>query len=87
MSERITEDEIVFRHPFRVPQLEVDLPPGTYRITIEEQPIESLSFLAYRRVGTQLHIPAIGQMRNTMQYVTLPPGELEALKQQDDEKT
>jgi hypothetical protein len=32
-------------------------PAGTYRLVIEEETIEGLTFLAYRRKATMLHIP------------------------------
>jgi hypothetical protein len=34
-------------------------PAGTYRLIIEEEEIPDLTFLAYRRTATMLHVPAI----------------------------
>ncbi len=60
MAARTTESTVTFAHPFSLPSLESAQPAGTYRLVVDEEPIENLSFLAFRRVATMLHIPAIG---------------------------
>ena len=60
MSDRTSETTVTFRHPFMLKAFEHPQPEGTYRLIIEEAEILGLSFLAYRRSGTTLCIPALG---------------------------
>lgn len=59
MTERTTETEITFMHPFNLNSLVEPLEAGTYRLVVDEELIEGLSFTSYRRVGTHLEVPAI----------------------------
>jgi hypothetical protein len=78
MTDRTTETKITFRHRFSVPQLQQPLGAGTYRVTTDEEEIVGLSFIAYQRTSTMLHIPAIGASTNTTQYLQVSPEDLEA---------
>lgn len=60
MSERMTETTVTFQHPFMLKALDGPQPEGTYRLLVEETEILGLSFLAYRRSGTTLCVPAMG---------------------------
>lgn len=73
---RSTTAEVTFRHAFALKGVERTIPPGTYRIDIEEDPIEGLSFLAYRRLATFITIPVAGQSGST-QSLLVDPKELE----------
>lgn len=54
MTERLTRTSVAFRKAFRLPGVEAEQPAGNYSVlTIEEQ-IESLSFIAYRRLSTTI---------------------------------
>jgi hypothetical protein len=59
MTIRTTEMTITFRRPFMLEAFDSPQPAGTYRLVIEEEDIPGLTFLAYRRTATMLHIPAI----------------------------
>lgn len=59
MTERTKETEITFMHPFHLKSLSEPLEAGTYRLVVDEELIEGLSFTAYRRVATHLELPAI----------------------------
>jgi hypothetical protein len=54
MDERVTSRTITFVHPFSLKGIDGELPPGSYTIEIVEEPIASVSFLAYRRVSTAI---------------------------------
>ena len=62
---RSTTMDITFCHAFALKGLESAVPPGTYRIDIEEEPIEGLSFLAYRRLATFIRVPVAGRSGST----------------------
>lgn len=52
--ERTSERVVEFTRPFRVNTQNDPLPPGSYTIRNTEEIIEGLSFLAWRRIRTQL---------------------------------
>ncbi|MBL0371317.1 hypothetical protein JJB09_04690 [Rhizobium sp. KVB221] len=87
MSDRTTETQITFRHPFQLSPLVQPLAPGTYRVITDEEEIPGLPFIAYRRSATMLHIPAIGVLGHAEQYLSVDPKELEASRLKDVETT
>lgn len=77
MIERTTETEITFTHAFRLESLSEPLGAGTYRLVVDEELIEGLSFTAYRRVGTHLEIPAISIAVTRRQFLQVSPSEID----------
>ena len=67
---------VTFRHAFALKGLERPVPPGTYRVDVEEDPIDGLSFLAYRRLATFITVPVAGRSGST-QSLLVDPKELE----------
>jgi hypothetical protein len=57
MAIRTTETTVTFKRPFMLDEFDTPQPAGTYRLVIEEETIEGLTFLAYQRKATMLHIP------------------------------
>jgi hypothetical protein len=76
---RTTETMVTFRHPFVLAALEAAQPAGTYRVVTEEEQIPGLSFTAFRRTATMLHLPALSTASGTHQVVQLDPAEWAAL--------
>ena len=76
MTERTTETKITFTHPFVLSCLAAPLEAGTYRLVVDEKLIEGLSFPAYRRVGTQLEIPATSVAADTRQFLQVSATEI-----------
>ena len=58
MTKRTTKKTVVFGQPFSLSGLPAELPAGTYEIETDEEMIEGLSFVAFHRVLTLLHLPA-----------------------------
>ena len=56
---RTTETTVCFHRPFTLPPLDGPQPAGTYRLVTDEEEIQGLSFLAFQRVATMLHVPAL----------------------------
>jgi hypothetical protein len=67
---------VTFRNSFRLPALDAAQPPGTYRVVVDEEEIPGLSFIAYRRAATLLHIPAVGVRAKTASVVAVDPKQL-----------
>ena len=63
MTLRTTSRTITFARPFSLDGLDETQPAGSYTVQTDEEPIEGLSFLAFRRVATMifLPLPVVGQ--------------------------
>jgi hypothetical protein len=58
MLTRTHEQTWTFDRPFRLKDVDRELPAGSYRVTTDEELIEGLSFPVYRRVATMIFVPA-----------------------------
>jgi hypothetical protein len=76
MSTRTTETTVTFCRPFTLLSVEGAQPAGTYRLVTEEEQIPGLSFTAFRRTATLLHLPADPAPGATRQVVSVSPDEL-----------
>lgn len=81
---RTTETMVTFRHSFMLAAVDAEQPAGTYRVVTEEEQIPGLSFTAFRRTATLLHLPALATTGGTHQVVQLDPGEWADLVAADD---
>ena len=77
---RTTRESITFDRPFSVSAVDEVQPAGTYTVAIDEELIEGLSFLAYRRVATTIYLP-LQSGTGSLQAVTVDPQELTAALQ------
>lgn len=68
---------VEFRKPFFLPSIGETLPAGVYRIVVDREEIEGLSFLASRHSATMLHLPALGETSARSQVLAVDPAELE----------
>jgi hypothetical protein len=73
---RTTRESITFDRPFSLSAVDEVQPAGTYTVEIDEELIEGMSFLAYRRVATTLYLPILHGGKGSMQAVTVDPREL-----------
>ena len=73
---RNTTVDVTFRRAFALKGLESAVPPGTYRVDIEEEQIDGLSFPAYRRLATLIRVPVAGRS-DCSQDLLVDPKELE----------
>jgi hypothetical protein len=76
MMTRTTQTKVTFRRSFRLAAVEGVQPPGTYRLVTDEEQIPNLSFVAFRRTATMLHLPADPAPGVTSQVVPVDPVEL-----------
>ena len=79
MTVRTTINNVTFNQPFQLPDMERPYPPGTYRIEVDEEPLHGISFLAYRRVATRIHLTKPG----LTQVLTIDPKDLDRAVQRD----
>ena len=78
---RSTTSEVTFRHPFDLEAVGSRLPAGTYQIDIDEEQIDGISFLAYRRVATFIRVPTGGP--GSVQAFLVDPTDLAAAQERD----
>jgi hypothetical protein len=69
---RTMETMVTFHHPFVLSALETAQPAGTYR---NGDGGRGLSFVAFRRTATMLHLPALPATGATHQVVSVDPVE------------
>jgi hypothetical protein len=78
MTARTTESTVTFSHQFNLSHLNCPLPAGTYRLVVVDEEVPGLSFIAYRRAYTMLHVPAVSANPGRSQVFTIDKDELEA---------
>ena len=85
MKERTTYSEITFENSFSISGLVVPLEAGTYRLVVDEELVEGLSFCSYQPVATHLEIPAISAQTVKRQFLQVSAAEIEEALQKDAE--
>jgi hypothetical protein len=80
MSTRSTETTLTFSKAFA---LDRPLLAGTYRVVVDEEEIPGLSFLAFRRTATMLHVPALSALGGPNEMFLVNPDELAAVFEAD----
>src|SRR4051794_26824701 len=83
MNLRTTSRTITFARPFSLVGLDETQSAGTYIVQTDEEPIEGLSFLAYRRVATVIFLPLPHGGTGSFQAIPVTPEALDAALAQD----
>jgi hypothetical protein len=83
MNLRTTSRTITFARPFSLAGLDESQPAGTYTIQTDEEPIEGLSFLAYRRVATVIFLPLRHGGTGSFEAMPIAPDALDAALARD----
>ena len=71
MTMRSRRETITFRHPFRIKGIDRQLPAGPYEVITDEEMIEGLSFLSFRRVATLIMVPGVPPQRSAMEMISI----------------
>jgi len=83
MTLRTHRETLTFVHPFTLSGAEDVQAPGTYMVQTDEELLEGLSFLAYRRVATVIFVPLRHGGPDSLQAITVDPRELAAALERD----
>jgi hypothetical protein len=83
MTIRTTRTTVSFSQPFKLKDLDDIQPAGDYLLDTDEELIEGLSRLAYRRVATLLHLPSTSRPQSRTELVSVSPAELDAALEKD----
>jgi hypothetical protein len=84
---RTTRATVSFSHPFTLRNLEGVQPAGEYVVLTDDELIEGLSRLAYRRVATLLQTPAVSASQQLTQSIAISQTELDAAVMKDRHQT
>jgi hypothetical protein len=74
MATRTSYHTVSFRHPFSLIGIPGPIPAGAYGVDTEEESVDGLSFIAWRRVSTTILLYADG----ATQAFAVDPVDLEA---------
>jgi len=69
---------VIFDKPFSLKSVDQMVPAGNYRVDTNEELLEGLSFVAYRRVSTVMFLPAKSRRGSSVEMVTIDPLDLQA---------
>ena len=72
-----------FNHPFTLDEINAELPAGSYRVETEEETLDNVSFIAYRRVATHFFVPSRPGVSSTAQMWMIHPKGLERALSRD----
>ena len=87
MNTRTKHTTVRFMAPFALNGVDEIQPPGDYAIDEDEELIDGVSWLAYRRVATFIHLPAISSTgRLKSQLVAIDHSVLEGALREDAEQ-
>ena len=76
MTLRTHRETLVFTQPFTLSGVEDVQAPGAYMVQTDEELLEGLSFLAYRRIATVIFVPLRHGGPSSLQAITVDPREL-----------
>jgi hypothetical protein len=79
---RTKRTTVTFAHPFRLKGVDGVHPAGPYEVDTDEELIDGLSFLSWRRVATMIYLDS-GD--GATEVHRLDPGELDAALRRDAE--
>lgn len=83
MTMRTTSKTVIFANSFTLGDFDEVLPPGSYNVETDEELLEGLSFRAYRRTLTLIHLPAKSGLPGLSRTLTIDPDELDAALKRD----
>jgi hypothetical protein len=78
MAKRTTQVTVSFTREFFLPNFDAPQPAGAYRVDHDEETIEAGGSSGWLRVGSFIHLPAVGVRAATHQMVPVRPGDLDA---------
>jgi len=79
---RTTRTTVTFAHPFRLKGVDGIHPAGDYAVDTDEDLIDGLSFLSWRRVATMIFVR---RSDGATEMHRLDPGDLDAALRRDGE--
>jgi hypothetical protein len=85
MTIRTSSKTVSFARPFLLKGIDRVLAAGQYKVIMDEELIEGLSFPVYRRVATMIFVPADSQNSSSVEMVAIDPRDLQDAQDRDAE--
>ncbi len=83
MTIRTSKTTVTFAWPFELDELDEVLPAGAYEVETDEELLEGVSFPAYRRISTLIHLHASSGNPRLTRTLAIDPTELDAALARD----
>lgn len=83
MTIRTSSKPITFRRPFTVRGFDETFPAGAYILETDEEQLEGISFVAYRRIASLLHLPGKRGSAVTGRMLPVEPRDIDAALRRD----
>lgn len=83
MAIRTSERTVTFERPFVLSGFDMLLQAGAYRVEMDEELLEGISFPAFRRLSTLLHLSKVPGQPGVTQTLTVDPKDLDAALERD----
>jgi hypothetical protein len=83
MTMRTTSETVEFTRPFSLRGIDEIQPAGNYLVKTDEELIEGLSFIAYRRTLTTIVLPSLSRPSSKIEVVPIDPADLKAARERD----
>ena len=83
MKTRTNQETVTFGGAFVLGGFDRELPAGAYVVETDEELIEGLSFTAWRRVATLIHLPAMAAHPGRRETLAVDPTVLDAALRRD----
>ena len=78
MTIRTTQKTVTFTRSFTLDGSNEEFPAGAYIVETDEELLEGISFSAYRRILTLIHLHSERKFPGRMRMMTIDPDALEA---------
>lgn len=83
MTTRTSENTVTFKRPFVLDGFDEAFPAGIYSVETDEELLEGLSYLAYRRVSNVIHLHSSPDHPGLKRALAIDPSELDAVLARD----
>jgi hypothetical protein len=80
---RYHREAVTFYYPFTLDGLNETHPAGTYMVVTQEEEVSGVSPVSWRRIATEIHLPAIGVQGAQAQAVKINPEDLAEIQIRD----
>jgi len=86
MAIRTRSKLVIFKHHFNIGALPEQQPAGSYQVDTDEKLIEGLSFVAYKRIQTIIHLHSKNKLESLTRALTISAKDLEVALQKNKAK-
>lgn len=83
MPVRTLQTTVSFSSAFTLPGFDAPQPAGSYRVDHDEEAIEGVSHIAWRRTATFIHLPGVGMPAAKREMVPITQADLDAALDKD----